>query len=100
MFIRVTPQQVANNSIRYSNARNNNLATLQNQISSGVRLQKPSDSPADLSDLLSTKELVRRSETDMENISVARGKLNQSVTQLLSAKEAITRAKTLAIDGV
>ena len=100
MFTRITPQHVSNNSIRYSSHHSNNLAKLQRQISTGIRLEKPSDAPADMADLLSSKELVRRIETDLKNISVAKSVLNQGVTQLTSAKNAITRAKSLALDGV
>ncbi len=100
MFTRITPQHVSNNSIRYSSRHSNNLAKLQRQISTGIKLEKPSDAPADMADLLSSKELVRRIETDLKNISVAKSVLNQGVTQLTSAKNAITRAKSLALDGV
>ncbi|MCA9218170.1 MAG: hypothetical protein KDB27_34110, partial [Planctomycetales bacterium] len=100
MFTRITPLHVTNNAIQYSTARQQQLNELQNQISSGIRIQKPSDAPADLIDLLATKELVHRSETNTNNISVARSKLNQGVTQMTSAKNAIMSALTYAIDGV
>jgi flagellin-like hook-associated protein FlgL len=100
MSFRITPHHLANETIRYSQSHNANLARLQRQISSGLRIEKPSDQPGILSSLLTNKASVARIEVDIENITSARSKLNQSVSQLISAKEAIQRAKSLNLQGV
>ncbi len=100
MSFRITPHHLANETIRYSQSHNANLARLQRQISSGLRIEKPSDQPGVLSSLLANKASVLRIDVDIENITSSRSKLNQSVSQLVSAKEAFQRAKSLNLQGV
>ncbi len=100
MVFRITPQHFAANSIRYSQGHTSNLEKLQSQISSGLRVQKPSDDPGVLGMLLSNKASIARISVETDNMEVARSKLNQSVAQLLSAKEAVSRANSLALEGV
>lgn len=98
--MRVTPQQIMANTIRAANQHSQRLAELQNAVSSGVRITKPSDAPAEMSDLVAGRSLLGRLEVDLQNVTVVRSTLNQTVAQLVSAKDGFTRAKTLAIDGV
>lgn len=100
MLFRVTPGHFANNTIRWAHNHNSNLEHLQAQIASGLRVQKPSDDPGIISTLLSNKASVERIDIEMENIAVSRSKLNQSVAQLVTAREAVSRANVLALDGV
>jgi flagellar hook-associated protein 3 len=100
MVFRITPQHIAGNSIRYSQLHLARLTTLQSQVSSGLRIQKPSDDPGALGSLYANKASVARIEIDTANIERARGKLNQSVAQLISAEEALSRANRLALSGV
>lgn len=100
MTLRVTPQYLADNAIRYSLAHNQNLARLQRQISSGLRIEKPSDDPTSMTSLLARKASVERLEIDAVNIESVRSRLNQSVTQLLAAKEGFAHASRVALEGV
>jgi flagellar hook-associated protein 3 len=100
MLFRVTPGHFANNTIRWSHNHNANLEILQAQIASGLRVQKPSDDPGIIGTLLSNKATVERIDVELGNIVLSRSKLNQSVAQLLTGKEAISRANRLALDGV
>ena len=98
--MRITPYQLTMNTVRAANQHSQRLAELQSQVSSGLRIQRPSDQPSAMSDLIAGRSLLGRTEVDLENITVVRSTLNQTVTQLVSAKDGFTRAKTLAIDGV
>lgn len=100
MVYRITPQQIAQNSIRFSQARMKNLSVLQEQISSGLRIARPSDDPGSISPLLANRATVNRIEIDMQNMQAARSKLNQSVSQLTSVTAALRRASDLALEGV
>jgi flagellar hook-associated protein 3 FlgL len=100
MLFRVTPGHFANNTIRWAHNHNANLEHLQGQISSGLRVQKPSDDPGIISTLLANKASIERIDIELENIAISRSKLNQSVAQLITAKEGLSRANILALDGV
>ena len=99
-MFRVTPQQLANNTVRYSRAHLSNLERLQTELSTGLRIHKPSDSPGEIGPLLANRASVARIDIDLSNMEVSRSKLNQSVAQLLSAQDALTRANSLALEGV
>ena len=100
MLFRVTPQQFVSNAIRFSQLRNRELASLQQQISTGLRIHKPSDDPANVVALITNHASVAKVDVDLANINIARGKLNQSVFQLTAARDALSRARTRAQDGV
>ena len=100
MLFRVTSQHLADSAIRYALAHNQNLARLQRQISTGLRIEKPSDDPTHFAPLLAKKASVERMDVDLRNLESVRSRLNQSVSQLLSAKEALSRASQLALEGI
>lgn len=100
MVYRITPQQITLNAVRFSQARMKNLAVLQEQISSGLRVARPSDDPGSIAPLLANRATINRIEIDVQNMQVARSKLNQSVSQLTSVTAALRRASDLGLAGV
>lgn len=97
MSLRVTPQISLNNAIKNSQRHTSALADLQQQASTGIRLQKPSDDPLATRSLLSHQSLVTRLETQVSNIEQSRGVLNTSVSHLLDANDVLVRAKEIAL---
>ena len=100
MAYRVTPNHFASNTVRWSQAHTASLSVFQTQISTGLRIQKPSDDPSVMGTLLANKSSLARLDIDQTNITAARAKLDQSVAQLVKVKEALTRANSLALQSV
>jgi flagellar hook-associated protein 3 FlgL len=76
------------------------LTRKQNQISSGKRLTKPSDGPAEVATALNGRATARRMEQFATSASDALGWLRVSDSTLVSAQENLTRARTAAVQVV
>ena len=99
MNLRVPNSTFFHHTIATSQARTAEIAKLQVQLSSGLRLQKPSDSPADMRDVLLEKAREGRMESTLANINDARSRLNVSNTSLLDINDALVSARTLALQA-
>ncbi len=99
MSFRVTPGQTIGSALRYSSQHNQRIARYQRELTTGIRLHKPSDDPAATERALALKLQDARFETDLSAISHVSNSLNQSVSQLLDANNILTRAKQIAIEA-
>ena len=100
MNFRVTSSQFAANTVRFSQARTRSLLKLQQQVSTGLRILKPSDDPGNMVTLITSHANVERVRTDLDNITIAESKLNLSVFQLSDVRaEVIEPALTIALDA-
>ena len=99
MNLRVPNSTFFTQAIANSQARTADIAKLQLQLSSGIRLQKPSDSPADMRDVLLEKAREGRMESTLANINDTRSRLNVSNTSLLDINDALVSARTLALQA-
>lgn len=99
MQIRITQQSSMNAAIRQAQARLQQVADLQNQLATGLRINKPSDAPTQWGSLFANKASVNRMDVDLENISTVRQRLNQSVSSLTEAGNILVRARELALSG-
>lgn len=97
MSFRVTPQITLNNAIKNSQRHTSELAKLQQQASTGLRIDKPSDDPLATRAILSHRSLISRLDTQIANIEQTRGTLNSSVSNLLEANRLLVRAKEIAL---
>ncbi len=96
-MFRITQQLFASQTINNARQHQAHLAQLQRQISSGLRIEKPSDDPAAVGTLLAAKAKDLRYDVDLSNIEAARARLNGSVSQLTYAKELLSEAHTIAL---
>ena len=96
-MFRITQQLFASQTINHARQHQAHLARLQRQISSGLRIEKPSDDPAAVGTLLAAKAKDLRYDVDLSNIEAARARLNGSVSQLTYAKELLSEAHTIAL---
>ena len=99
MTFRVTPQHFTSNTVRYSQLRNRELLKLQEQVSTGLRIQKPSDAPAEIVSLMSSRARVATIDVDLANIGVAEGKLAQSVSHLETISGKLTEVQRIALEA-
>lgn len=93
---RITSQistRVALEGIRTQSSR---LASAQSQLSSGRRVQKPSDDPIAFRSISNLRAEVRRLDSELQSIERARGALNGSVSRLTEARTLLVSAQTAA----
>ena len=99
MAFRVTSQTFFTQLIANAQSHQARLAVLQQQASTGLRVQKPSDDPVAMRTLLSRKSADARVDVQVANIEEARAQLNLSVSQLLDANNVLVRAKDVALQA-
>ena len=75
------------------------IGKLQSQISSGLRVQKPSDDPTVFRSLLARKSMDARFDAWSGNIQEAETQLNSSVDHLLSLRKLFQDAKDIALES-
>jgi len=96
MTLRVTPQIQIGALLRSTAQHANQVAKLQQQIASGVRINRPSDDPLGTKVVLSRQTLLGRYEAERRTLGVARDRLNQSNSELLHVEDLFVQAKDVA----
>lgn len=77
--------------------KQNELADTQEQISSGKKINRPSDAPAETSHLLTMKESLSRLDQYTNNTAIAESQLNMEETAIASTTSALNRVRELAL---
>ncbi|MCA9054796.1 MAG: hypothetical protein KDA75_13235 [Planctomycetaceae bacterium] len=98
-MFRVTHQNMLQFHQTDSTRQNAEILRLQAQISSGVRIQRPSDDPAGEALVLRQRDLVQRLETKVGGIERIRARVTTAYQSVLNAQQLFVRAKTIALDG-
>lgn len=75
------------------------LATAENQLSSGLKIVNPSDSPDQISQLLATRASLASVQTINENLVNTTAEVNTAETALSNASDAIQQAQVLGSEG-
>lgn len=96
---RVTPRIFISHALLNGQKHSANLAKLQLQASTGLRVHRPSDDPIATGAILSQQAASSRLDGQLVNVREARSTLNLSVTQLLEVKQIFTRAHEIAMEG-
>ncbi len=99
MSLRVTQSQMAITARNYFARQTSELFRIQQQISSGLRFQRPSEDPASLRRSLIQRDRMNRFETHETSIQHVKSRLQQSEVYLTDANEALTRAKEIALQA-
>ena len=99
MSFRVTPNILTTQSLTYQQRHASQLARLQEQITSGQRINRPSDDPTGTRKVLATVAEMNHREADLTNIAATRATLNHSFTNLQDAGLLFVRAKEIALSA-
>lgn len=75
------------------------LQRTQQQISTGLRLHKPSDDPAAVRSAIVQQDKLSRLETHGDSISFVKSRVTQAHVQLREAQQLFVRARTIALEG-
>lgn len=98
--MRISQQQAIESSIRTAQLQQTEIAELQAQLATGLRIRSASDDPAEWNSLSAQKATVARMDVDLQNMSTVRQQLNQSVATLTEAGNILVRAREIALDGM
>lgn len=96
MAIRITPQITVAQLLKQATSHTANISKLQQQISSGQRISRPSDDPLGTKTILSRMSLVGQFETQGRTLNQAADRLNQANTELLSVSDLLVQARDIA----
>lgn len=97
--MRVSSLQIFQTGVRNMQIGQSNLAKLQEQVSTGKNLNRPSDDPVAAAQILKFRRELAVNETYVDNITVSQRRLDQEEVVLQQVKDASDRIKELAIRG-
>ena len=100
MNLRITTQTQVSRALDNLRRQTDQLADLQQQAQTGLRLNKPSDNPLDVVIVLESKAQDSRLGAYLSNIHDATDTLNESVSTLTDLGNVFTRARQIALEGV
>jgi flagellar hook-associated protein 3 len=99
MEIRVTPQVIVDQAIASARRETDQLATLQEQASSGNKLLLPSDDPTATVAVIGAQAQNGRLSTYLGNIQSAQDQLNASNSTLVNFNKVLAQAKQTAVQA-
>src|SRR3979411_3344182 len=97
--MRITMGMMAENSLRNIEANQTRVQNLQDQITSGSRINKPSDDPIGAAQALSLQESLDQSAQYGRNIDQGTSWLNATDSALGSVTDSLHRARELAVQA-
>lgn len=97
--LRITNNILSNNLLRNLEAAQGRMGQLQNQLSSGYRISRPSDDPVGIENALRIKSSISHVEQWKANASEGLAYMNTTDTTLGDMTSMLQRAKELAIQG-
>ncbi|QDT10248.1 flagellar hook-associated protein FlgL [Planctomycetes bacterium K23_9] len=100
MTTRVSSFSYTQRAIHFSATHNANLLKFQEQISSGLRFQRPSEEPIAFRQVTSLKTRYTELSADRTSIDHTESLLNASVSQIQDFSDVITHAKNLTQQGI
>jgi len=99
MSFRITPSITARTTLADVDAVRRRLASLQEQASSGRRVNRPSDDPVDYANARSLRGDLAEVAQFQRNITRIRSRVSVSESAIGSAQDVLIRARELAIQG-
>ncbi len=97
--MRISTRQIYTQGVEAFQQQQQKLAELQRQISTGTRLQKPSDDPAAASRILELEQKVSIDLQYQDNINIAEQRLLQQDAVLADYADLLNRVRELAIQA-
>ncbi|WP_372982269.1 flagellar hook-associated protein FlgL [Marinobacter sediminum] len=98
-MIRISSQQIFSGGINRLQDLNSNLNSTQQQISTGKRVNNPSDDPVAAARILKLDQELSRVETYQRNVNLAENRLNQEESALESSTDIIQRVRELTVQA-
>ncbi len=97
--MRISTAQIYTQGVKSFGVQQTKLAVLQEQISTGVRINKPSDDAAASARILELEQTVSLNEQYQTNINLTENRLNPQETSLTSVENVIQRIRELTLQA-
>jgi flagellar hook-associated protein 3 len=99
MAFRVTPHRAYELGQGHATRQYARGSELQQQISSGIRVTKPSDDPVAQKTILTQNAVIQSLQTQSATVKTATTTLSNAQTQIQTVKDLLTSAKTIAMQA-
>lgn len=96
---RVTSQILVQRALANLRYQSNRIVDLQTQLSSGLRVNSPSDDPIDARRAINARATIAKNEQYVQNIASAGPRLEETVTSLQTLTDNLLRARELTLRG-
>ena len=96
---RITTQMIVARTLSNLRSQTNRIVDLQTQLSTGQRVNAPSDDPIDARRGINARAAIAKNEQYSQNISSAGPRLEETVTSLQTVTENLLRARELTLRG-
>ena len=100
MVYRSTAFSIGAQSLRFVQRYNASILNYQNQLSSGLRIHRPSDDPIGFRQVTSFSARLQELRTEELSLKGAENKLNTGVSQLQEVNNLLSQAKVLTQQGI
>ena len=97
--LRVTQGILAQRALANIQNQSRRILDLQTQLSTGLRVNAPSDNPIDARRAINTRASIAKNEQYLENISTVSPRLAETVTAIETMSENLLRARELTLQG-
>lgn len=97
--MRVSSAQMFNQNMQAFNGERGKQAALQSQISSGLKLQRPSDDPAAMAQAMDLEQTYQRTKQFDQNITLAEDRLKLEEATLSSTMDIMQRVRELTVQA-
>ncbi|MGC8845199.1 MAG: flagellar hook-associated protein FlgL, partial [Candidatus Hydrogenedens sp.] len=98
-IIRVTSRMLVDRTLTDLAYQTRRILSLQEQLSSGQRVNRPSDDPLNARRAISAQSMIAQNEQYIKNITTIRPYLNETETTITTTLDIVQRARELAIQG-
>ena len=99
MINRITQSQISKSASQHLARQTAELFKKQQEISTGLRIQRPSDDPAGMRRSLIQKDRLERLDSHVSSIQFAQSRLSQAAVQLQDANTLLVRARGIALQA-
>ena len=99
MITRITQSQITNITTAQLANQTAEMYKKQQEISTGLRIQRPSDDPSGMRRSLIQKDRIERLESHLTSIQFAQSRVSQAAVQLQNVGDLLVQAKSIALQG-
>ena len=99
MINRITQSQISKSASQHLASQTAELFKKQQEVSTGLRIQRPSDDPAGMRRSLIQKDRLDRLDSHISSIQFAQSRLSQAAVQLQDANTLLVRARGIALQA-
>ncbi|MBI5094103.1 MAG: flagellar hook-associated protein FlgL [Candidatus Hydrogenedentes bacterium] len=97
--LRITPGLIRQRVLSNLHNQEARVLDLQEQLSTGLRVNRPSDNPVDARRAINAQTSIQKNDQYVRNISSAGPQLEETVTVIQNVANSLQRARTLTLQG-